>query len=445
MQTINIDEIVVAGDRQRSQFDEAALERLAASIVELGQLQNIVLEDDGRTLRAGERRLRAVRLIWASGRTFVYDGKPIPHKHIGYTCLRDMTDAEKYKVELEENIQRVDISWQDKVRAIAKLQDLYEKQTVARGERPTMQGFATEVKGPSASPAAVDYFRTAAAEAVNVAKYLDDPAVATAKTRKEAEKIVKRKQTQELQIELQRKLAASGYLAETASPHTLLHGSAFTLAPTLPAGFFDVIITDPPYGIDMDQMTTQSGSSSGHTHDYKDSFEYAKSCVELVAHEGFRVARASAHCYMFCDGVYWPAWKQLFEQEGWYVWPQALIWDKRPTGNLLGEANGPRHVYETILYAIKGRRAVNSVGTDIISVPGPSADKRHPAEKPVDLYAHLLSLSALPGDKVLDFFCGCGPIFPAATQYQCFATGIEYAEQHHASASLRIHSMLEIL
>lgn len=444
MRTIPIDSVIIPPDRQRQDFDSAALSELADSIFEIGLLQAPVFENDGRTLRAGERRYRAISYLASCGRQFMHDGELVQPGHLPYTLLSDLAPHQLFKVELEENRRRVNLSWQEEARAVARLEELYRTAALEAGDAPTIAGFAREVFGDATLPEART-LRKNAPEDLKIAQHLDDPDVANAKTRKEALNIVKRKQSELIEQELARQIAEKGFASEVVSPHTLYLGSAFDIAPGLPDGHFDLILTDPPYGIDMDRMSTQSGSSSGHTHNYSDDFAFAARCVELVATEGFRITRASAACFMFCDLRFFPQWSKVFEEAGWYVWPNPLIWNKSPTGSLLGEANGPRHVYETVLYAIKGRRGVNMVGADVISIPGPAANKLHPAEKPVDLYALLLAWTAIAGDRVVDFFCGCGPIFPAATRYQLLATGIEQNPAHHAKALLRKDSMSELL
>lgn len=444
MQVIDITEVLIPPERQRKTFDEKSIRDLANSIYSLELLHAPVFENDGRTLRAGERRVRAMTLLINEGKSFKYNGVFLPPGCIPFTRLSDLTPSELFEVELAENVERVDLPWQERAAALAQLEELYARSKAITGELATFKGFAEHLLGPD-TPQAVSLSKRAP-EILNIAKHLNDPEVAKAKTQKEAAAIVKRKQTALLEQELNRKLASAGFDPDSVNnPHALHRGSSFDIAPTLPPASFDLIITDPPYGIDMHTMTTQSGSSSGLVHDYTDDSDYAAKCVTLVAEEGMRLTRASAACYMFCDLRFFPRWRTIFEAHGWYVWPNPIIWNKSPTGSLLGEANGPRHVYETILYAIKGRRAVSMVGTDVISIPGPMHDKRHPAEKPVELYSTLLRWSAVPGDRVLDFFCGCGPIFPAARQHQCTATGIELSETHLIAAEARRNALTEIL
>lgn len=440
MQHIQLDQITLDETRQRTEFDQRGIEALADSMARLGQFHAIVLDPETPekpyNLRAGERRLRAARLLASRGIAFSHAGVILPVGSIAYTRTSDLTADQLYEVELEENIQRVDLSWQDRVVAMSKLKEL---QDLRAGREVTMTEFAREVTGLEKP----DSFRERATDTLLVAKHLDKPEVAKAKSIKEAVNIIKRQNDSILREELSKKLAAHGLVS--ASQHVFHEGSAFDWLPGFASNSFDLIITDPPYGIDMHTMSTQSGSESGHTHAYLDTQDYADECIKLVAHEGYRVTKASAACYMFCDIRLWPRWSTIFKDAGWYVWPVPLIWDKSPTGMILGLANGPRHVYETILYAIKGNRPVNSVGPDVIRVPGPAANKRHPAEKPVDLYSELLMRSAVPGDSILDPFCGCGPIFPAASRFQCRAFGSELDPQHAAHARLRATSPDELL
>ena len=437
MQTIDISNILVREGRQRSNISSTSLEEFADKLAIHGLLHAIVLEADGKTLVAGERRLSAVRIMQEREQPLRHNGELVPFGHIPYTRIDQLSPEAVFELELEENLSRVDLSMPDKCRAIARLYELKNAKHLQQENAPlSVKAFAQDVTGEPDSQA----FILPATNALLIAKHLDDPNVAKAKTQKEALNIIKRKQGDILRQALSQRLNAEGLSAAPKSRHTLYNASAFDILPTLPAASFDLIITDPPYGIDIDTMSTQSGSASGHVHTYSDDFEYASACVKLLAISGFQRLKASGACYMFCDIKFFKDWAEIFEREGWYVWPVPIIWDKSPTGSLLGAANGPRHVYETILYAIKGRHPVVSVGTDVIKIPGPAADKKHPAEKPEALYSTLLSWSASPGDTVLDPFCGSGNIFKAGTSRSCFVTGIEQDPVHYATANIALNA-----
>jgi len=124
---------------------------------------------------------------------------------------------------------------------------------------------------------------------------------------------------------------------------------------------------------------------------------------------------------------------------GWYVWPHPIIWDKQGVGALLGAANGPRHTYETILFAQRGKRTITKVFADVLRVRADTM-KDHAAQKPVELIQQLIDFSCLPGETVLDPCCGSGTIFPAANRSKVSAIGIEFDEKYHAMAKLRINA-----
>lgn len=435
MKTISVSELIIPENRQRGRehFTPAKLASLRDSIVRLGQLQAVILENDKRTLRAGERRATVIKGLAEENIRFMHDGKKVPLGHIVYVTVGELSEADLYEVELAENIERQDLTWQERDTAKVHLYNLRKGRAEAEGKAYTMADFNREVRGPDAP------YDTSLTAAVEVVKNMHLPEVAKAKSREEAVKIIRRNNESLLREALAEKIVNEK--AAPVSKHSLHKGSAFELSSVIPSNTVDVILTDPPYGIDMDTMNTQSGSSSGLTHNYKDDLEYATDCVTFVAQEGMRITKASACVYMFCELEHFQKWEAVFQAHGWYVWPKPIIWNKSPTGSLLGAANGPRHVYEAILYAIKGKRPVNIVGADVISVPGPSMNKLHPAEKPVELLARLLSWSVIPGDKVVDFFCGCGGIFPAANQFQCEVVAFERDAGHYARAFQRMTDM----
>ena len=90
-----------------------------------------------------------------------------------------------------------------------------------------------------------------------------------------------------------------------------------------------------------------------------------------------------------------------------------------------------------ILYAVKGKRPVLQMAGDLLSFPS-DPNLGHSAQKPVALFEALLRRSLLPGQSVLDPFCGTGPIFPAAHSLKCRATGIELSTSSFGIAVKRI-------
>jgi len=427
MKSIPLSELVIPENRQRRTFDEAELQKLATSIMSKGLLHPPVVRFDGEQyiLVAGERRTRAITSLATIDVGVSCNGQDFPAGHLPFTLLSDLDPLAVREAELEENIIRVDLSWQEKAAAIAALDALRKEQALARGETHPYYATAAEIMGkPSAHGGDV----SKVSESVILNKHLDDPDVAKAKTHKEALKVVKKKAEALHRAEL----AKTFNLEET--PHALHHASAFDLLPTLSAETYDCILTDPPYGIGADGF----GDMAGEAHAYEDSLDYALDCYQLVAQEGFRIAKPRAHLYVFLDPRYWSEISFHFTLAGWNVWPTPLIWNKL-NGMLPKPEHGPRRTYEMILFATKGDKKVLRVAPDVITIPLVQ-ERDHGAQKPVLLYKELLSRSVLPGGKVLDCFAGSGTIFPAANELKLQVTASEKVEKYYHLALSRINA-----
>ena len=113
VQQIAIDRIIANTYQPRSEFDQAALEELTASVQAHGVLQPVMVRPRGGgrfELIAGERRYRAAR---QAGLT------RIP------AVVRQMTDEESLTVALIENIQREDLNAMEAARGYKQLLDQF--------------------------------------------------------------------------------------------------------------------------------------------------------------------------------------------------------------------------------------------------------------------------------------------------------------------------------
>lgn len=417
MKSIAIADIVL-NNRQRRHFDDQAITTLANSIRKKGLLHAVVLRDDERTLVCGERRCRAVGSIYELFTTITYDGHPVPEGSVPYVTLGELSSDDLVEAELEENILREDLTWQEEADAIAKLHEL----RVGKIPNQTFKDTATEIAGHEVSGRK----QTEVRDSVIIAEHLADPDVAKAKTAKEAIKIIAKKKQQALTNQLAEQFNIA------ATPHILNNGDFRDFDHFVETGSVDLILTDPPYGINADQFGDQADAA----HEYTDSPEYFREIIKDFIIESSRVTRPSAHLYMFCD----PRWVSFLQtalaDAGWDVWPVPLIWNKG-NGMLPRPDHGPRRTYETIIYALKGDKPVTAVYPDVITISG-LQNPRYGAEKPVELYENLINRSCRPGDLVWDAFAGAGPVFPAANRCSVRAVGTELSPDKYAFAKLRM-------
>jgi len=430
---ISLSRVQVAPDRQRRVFDQAKLHEFADGIAKRGLLHPIVLRIVGEeyVLVAGERRLRAITDLAALGGQFSHDGELVPLGLIPYTLFTDLDPIAAEEAELEENLHRENLTWQERAAAVAKLQRLRSTQAAAMGAAiPTVASIALEVRGSSEG-----INQETTRRELIVARHLSNPEVSAAKTVDEAFKILKKQET----ATKHRELGASVGRTFTADLHTCLNEDSLEWLATAPAETFDVILTDPPYGMGADEFGDSGGLAAG-AHGYEDSKENALRCYSVLARESFRITKPQAHLYAFCDSDKFLIIREFFSAAGWSVFRTPLIWLKRSGMRAPWPDCGPQRKYEMILYAVKGKRPILKMLGDVLDYP-PDTNLGHAAQKPAALFQDLLGRSILPGQSVLDPFCGSGPIFSAAHALKARATGIELDQSAFGISIKRIESL----
>ena len=442
-------ELVITSGRQRQEFDPQAMEDLRASIETNGLLHApVVRELNGSlVLVAGETRIKIIDDMRLLGTELRYNNQVVPEDMIPYVTLGELSPLEAEEAELDENLRRKDLTWQEHAAAVAKLHNLRVAQQQDRVEtaaangqvlppealRPhTVADTALELSGRKDGS-----FQDAVRKEILVSRHLSNPEVAKAKSSEEAFKILKRQEETAKNVELALTVGATF----SSSNHTLLNGDCLAeLADPKWLGVFDVICTDPPYGMGAESFGDAGGKMTGIEHHYDDSLASWRTLMRQWVPLTFAVTKPQAHLYAFCDFDNFHELKALLQAVGWYVFRTPLILHKVGSGRVPLPDQGPRRQYETILYAIKGKKPITHIYPDVLSVSG-DENLGHGAQKPVAAIANLLQRSVRPGDKVLDSFCGTGPIFEAANGFQCEAVGIEFAPEYYALSLKRLQSM----
>ena len=433
MQLIARKDIIIRPNRQRTGFDQDTLSGLEQSIEHTQLLHAPVLrEENGQfVLVAGETRLKAIDNIRLLGGTFRFNNVAIPDGMIPYVTLGELSELEAEEAELEENIKRKDLTWQENAAAMAKLHSLRSRQAQAAGRIHTVADTAMEVRGRSDGA-----YQEAIRKDIIIAKHLGNPLIAKAKDSAEAFKILKKQETTEQNI----RHAATVGTTFTSASHELHNINCLQWLTTCDPAQFDVILTDPPYGMGADSFGDAGGRLSNNEHHYDDSYESWVQLMRQWAPLAYRAAKAEAHAYVFCDIDNFPELKQIMKAAGWYVFRTPFICTKPNSGRVPLPDQGPRRQWEMILYAIKGKKKTNAIYPDVITTmadPGLT----HGAQKPVALYADLLKRSVRAGDRVLDSFAGSGTIFPAEHQFKCVAVGIEMNPEYFSLCHQRISAL----
>lgn len=424
VQFIKITNIHVREGRQRGEFDAEKLRDLESSIAEKGLLHPIGVEThpeypDQFYLIYGERRLRSFFGLYKGENTIHFGGDPIPPDCIAAAVYPVLTPLLRAELELEENIRRDDLSWHERVKAldaIAKLHPELNNVELAQQLAPKMN------IGPKS---AADQLT----QATSIMAHMQVPAVARARTQREAyQAVLKHKEN--------RIAAVLASRAKDVNDHRIqiTHGDMTKVMPDIPDGTFDLLLADLPYGLDAD---TAFGKKVETKHNYRDDEEYARTLAKHCIEQGFRITKTRANLFIFCKPLMFHHLYAMAQAMLWTPFPMPIIWDKgpgyAPWGNL-----GFRSNYEMIFWASKGQRGLNYLVENIIRGISSVRDREHGAQKPIELLSILIEASTHPNDKVLDPTCGSGSTLIAARRLNRQAMGIEFDQDYYLAAKARL-------
>lgn len=383
---IDLDAIEIRRD-ERQRREITGVEELAASLARFGQLNPITITAD-KVLVTGERRLTAAR-------------------HLGWPQIfarlhEELSEHDRAAVELEENIKRVDLAWQERVLAIARYHEL------RREDDPnwTNANTATEL--------GVVQSRMSTFLPLAEALRAGDQTISTAPKLSVAEGLLTRKLAR-AKHDLLRDIRTTTPIEEpiegetpqqpaAATPRSvpLYNIDCFEWLREYSGPRFNFLHCDFPYGINFDK---QRGQNSANVERYDDSFDTYKRLVEEwlpnapVADE--------AHLMFWYSPVHGDYTKLRLIEQGWIINPFPLVWGKSDNSGILPDPKrGPRRNYETAYMASRGDRLIAQAVSNIWW--GARGEAQHASVKPKAMLKHFFRMFVDESTVMLDPTCGSG-------------------------------------
>jgi len=209
---------------------------------------------------------------------------------------------------------------------------------------------------------------------------------------------------------------------------TAVEGDAKSLLPRLSS--VDTIITDPPYG-----MNLQPQRATGQFKGIEILGDKDLSWVPVVFPQFYRVLPPDSGCFVFCSHHSLPDFVPTAKEVGFEI-KNCLCWDKM----WFGMGGNWRPNFELVLVLTKGRFVTKSHNkTNILSYRRVTPSKMtHVTEKPVALLEELITEPDYEPQSVLDPFCGSGSTLVAAKKLGRHFLGIEIEPKYVAIARQRL-------
>ncbi len=385
-------ESIIIGERFRQDYQN--IEDLCASITEHGLIHYPSIDADNNLI-AGGRRMEALRRL---GWSMI----PVTRRHL-------TTPAQLRELELEENLQRENLSWQEEVNLkneILRLkQSIHGVKGLGRNQAGVSQADVAKMVGDSPSNFSLDVQLSNAMASI--------PELADCKTKDDARKKFKQLQEKLITEELMRRKRESPEKQTDKfkeADNSYIIGDALINLTNHPEYNYSFINCDPPYGIDLN--ATKKGTENTKTveQDYKEwsDEDYLRMC-KIVATETFRITSNSFMCFWF--GIQW--YKELYDilqEAGWSVDKVPGIW--YATG--AGQTNQPDLLlgknYEAFFICRKGKPILNKRGrSNVFEFPKMGAEKKiHQTEKPIELMLEVVNTFCPLHGEVLSPFLGSG-------------------------------------
>jgi ParB family transcriptional regulator, chromosome partitioning protein len=402
-------------DRQRREL--TGIEELAESIHRIGLINPIVITEDG-VLVAGERRLTACRSLgWTS----------IP---VQFTS--DLSEYELHCIELEENIKRVDLPWQDQCLAIDRFHKLKVSNEPDWNQEKTAQALGlasgTITKQLSvASEIVAGNEKVATADKFSVARNI-------------VERNNERKKTSALSNADTAIASVLGLendeMGERSKPQIpILNCDFHQFQEVYDGPPYNLIHCDFPYGINVADSPRQNSAISDH---YADSADvYWDLLARLGVGMGNMVAE-SAHLIFWFSMEKYGVTKSKLQEMGWEVNPFPLIWHKSDNAGVAPDPQRtPRRTYETAFFCARGDRKLTQAGakSNSFSFPGNRSEAIHVSEKPKEVLRHFMSMVCDEYSLVFDPTCGSGNALKVGLELKANAVlGLELSKEFYENA-----------
>lgn len=407
---------------------------LQLSIAKRGMLNPIIVQPvkgDPQfdfELKAGERRITACQNLG--------------HTHILARKVTDLSPVEAQIIELEENIKRADLEWQELVTGVARIHQLYTEldpdwtMTETGVECGLLKGTVSMYMSVYAE---MDQDRVRQASTVREAYNMllrreqrqagvalqellespDLPAEPQLREDLSDDQLAEVKALQELRQPLPAHLTVLPPVAPATPPppppEAIIQASFLEWAPQYSGPKFNLVHCDFPYGVEL--FSGPQGRGAEPSRGYQDSVGTYQGLLECFCTNLDRFMSVSAHL------MFWLSADQRIVQQTLEVFSRAapslsfhkfpLIWVKSDNAGIASDPrHGPRHVYELCLLASRGQRQIARVKGDAYSAP--TDKKLHPSTKPEPMLRHFMEMLVDETTSLLDPTCGSGAALRAA-------------------------------
>jgi len=404
--------------KNRGRKDLGDVSGLAASIKDNGLIQPIVV----RRPRQGEEGIDTPYVLVAGGRRFA------AHVHLGRETIRselldDFPEWKQVVIELEENIQRKEMTWHEVVEMRLRIKELYE------GNQPgiTLRDLAAKTATGDAPISTATFSRD-----IRLAEEIRrDPTLKNASSKKAAVRVVEFKASAQ-QASQRQEINVHPIIEalETADMRDYLRA--------VPTHSVDLLFSDLPYGIDyFDRPTSTNLTGGGGMTKFDDSKQNVRDIlVDAVPHmirtvkpTGWMILMMQWENYFYLQDLIHTCCAfhyDYFDSKDHITTPECKLLKVDPIPCIWyrpNSRNNPEHPelhvqnqYELILVCNMGAGRIKKLERigNVLAYDSPYENRIHAHQKPDAMCREVIERLTLTGDLVMDICYGSGALLRAA-------------------------------
>ena len=223
----------------------------------------------------------------------------------------------------------------------------------------------------------------------------------------------------------------------TSAEISIFTGEFVSWASVYSGPLFNFVHCDFPYGIGLDKSDQGYSAQWGS---YSDRVEIYWSLIEALISNIDRIMAPSSHLMFWLSadyGVIHDTITFLGAKTNLHFNPKPLIWFKSDNRGILPDPKrGPRHVYETAIFASRGDRLIATPVSDTYAAP--AGEKSHQSEKSESMLRHFFRMFLDSESRFLDPTCGSGSSLCAADSFGASVFGLELDPEWAEGARSRL-------
>lgn len=415
---------------------------LAASMKKDGLAQPIIvstIEDNKTILVHGYRRFKAAEMLkW---------------EEIDARSYESLNQFERARLQVEiQLVHQKNLTWQEEVALKAQLHNSH----MAEVKRQKREGKTGQMPWSQTKTAAVlGMPNTTLSEELRLAEALKAfPELA--KVNQKTDAIRKMYRLREIAIlqELSRRRAEQARLRgdllgmiDEKEEVNFINADCLEVLPKMEDESVDLIITDPPWGINL---TENTGAKSLDYKVFNDSGEEGLRLYRQSIPHLYRLLRPGGHLYIFFGMEHYAKILRMLQRaanvidieddKGFSVRFVPCVWVKDRPGYTAWEYQ-PMPQYESFFFCVKDNpRKLIEATSDVFTYKRTATSETRISltEKPVELIKRLILLSSNKGDLILDPFAGSGATLIASLLTGRRAIGIEKDQEIWSAADGRV-------